>query len=158
MLDDIISRKISKGEETFTLPPQPMNASQALDKKSSKQQNKWYCSDSGARFFQVLNCKLEDIIDTQTTIEKTLTGNCVTFSCRRNNCPVDLTFPEDFPNSDVNVVMMSDVPCASSSKNVDRASLRKIEWNVTITGQNSDEAADMIVQSIKGMLSTDRHP
>jgi hypothetical protein len=147
MLDDIISRKISKGEEKFILPqPQPMNTSEAPDEKREQRQQQnlgsWYLSDSGAHFFQVLNSKLEEIIDARTNIEKTLKDKCLKFSCRRNTCLVDLTFPEDFPNSAVKV----------SCRVPDSSSL--LQWTIAVTDQISDETVEQIVQKIKDAVPT----
>ena len=143
MRDDIVSKKISVGAEKIMLPQQ-RNTSEALNGKSVEQQNegRWYLTDCGSYFVQVLNSKLEDIIDASTSIEKTFTQGCLKFSFRRNTCRVALTFSQDFPNSGVKIVCS--VPNAGSPLKLTMPNIKQI----------SAEIVDQIVQKVKDVVPT----
>ena len=143
MRDDIVSKKISVGAEKNMLPQQ-RKPSEALNGKSVKQQNEgqWFLTDRGANIVQFLNSKLENIIDASTSIDKTFTQGCLTFSFRRNTRLVAITFPQDFPKSAVKIVC--NAPGAATP----------LQWTIGNIEQISAEIVSSIIQSIKHMVPT----
>ncbi|CAB4021014.1 Hypothetical predicted protein [Paramuricea clavata] len=110
MRDEVVANKISCGAETPSQPPNPpiyyypstqTKTSEAPVGEYVKPENdgQWFHSDWGVHFVQLLNSKLEKMIDASTTIEKTLKKQCLQISFQRKKCSVLLIFPQNFPNS-----------------------------------------------------------
>ena len=151
MQDDLVYQEIQKGEEkliqpqsqytpTDYYPPKKGNSHQV-----TKSDKGWFLTDQGSFFVQLLNSKLEKIIDTSTEIEKTCTDQCLRFSFQRKTCRVFLTFPQDFP-SNSSLEIMCVVPGASDP----------LKWLVT-RAQLSAEFVDRIFQLLKESVPTVHH-
>lgn len=154
MCDDVVVNKISSGAETPSQPRNPpidyypstqTKTSEAPVGEYVKPENdgQWFHTDWGVHFVQLLNSKLEKMIDASTTIEKTLKKQCLQISFQRKKYSVLLIFPQNFPNSPL--VVNCKVPGHSSP----------VPWDVHIEpGQDDVEIVNQIVDHLKKHIHT----
>ena len=106
MKDDAVRHAIRSGAEMPLRQLQPQNTSTVISPTNGnlhqlakpekiKNDERWFLSDQGSYFVQVLNSKLEQIIDKSTEIEKTMKGIGLRFSFQSKRRPVTLTFHRD---------------------------------------------------------------
>ena len=106
MQDEAVRRTIWSGAEMPLGQLQPQNTSTVISPTNGnlhqlakpekiKNDERWFLSDKGSYFVQVLNSKLEQIIDKSTEIEKTMKGQCLQFSFQSKRRLVTLTFHHD---------------------------------------------------------------
>ena len=130
----------SQSQNTLTdyHPPPKGKTYQVTEPGKTQIEGRWYLTDQGAFFVQLLNSKLEKIIDKSTEIEKTFQDQCLRFSFQRKTCRVFLTFPQDFPiNSSLKIKCI--VPGASDS----------LKWSFPDVQLSATEIVDSIVQFLK---------
>ena len=120
MKDDAVHRAIRSGAEMPRRQLQPQNTSTVISPTNGnlhqlakpekiKNDERWFLSDQGSYFVQVLNSKLEQIIDKSTEIEKTIKDQCLQFSFQRKGRRVTLTFHRNSAK-DSSLEMVCDVP------------------------------------------------
>ena len=144
MRDEIVAKNVRSGEETTIQersPPidyYPSTQTHTSEAQATNKHGQWFLTDWGTCFVQLLNSKLDKIIDASTNIEKTLKKECLQFTFQRNKCRVQLLFPQDFPNSGLKVICK--VPGVRPP----------IQWNINLTPtEDQVEFVDQMVGHLK---------
>ena len=153
MKDEAVDRIIQSGAERKPVqpqsqntpadhhPPPKVNSRQVTKPGKTQSKERWFLTEQGAFFVQLLNSKLEKIIDTSAEIEKIFKDQCLRFSFQKKRCRVVVTFPRDFPRSSLEVTY--DVPEASAP----------LQFTM-LCSQLSEEHVDRIVKTINNSVPT----
>ena len=146
MHDEIVAKNIWSGAERAIQernPPidyYPSTQTHTSEAQATNKHGQWFLTDWGTSFVQLLNSKLDKIIDASTNIEKSRKNECLQFSFQRNKCKVRLLFPQDFPKSGLKAIC-----------EVSRVKLpQEIELNMILSATKDQvELVDHIVGPLK---------